>query len=600
MAITAKPFNFLNQQTNLPVSGFNAITTDSILNQSYPSPTTSGPLSSLSSSLCSIENAASSALSSIGSLATGALSAVGGALSSAESAVGGFASNMISDISSAINSLSCSSSSLSPTSLAGGNPLTGGLSNIANSGNNVFSQGNYLGNNSIGSLILAPTSSVASSVTNILGGLGGNISSSLSSFSGQCLNMLLNNLNQMCNFGTPYLGNFGNGYGYGCVSQLSGLLGSIVGNNAAFPISNMCNEYRMLVGLTQTATQAGIPGVFNPLSSTFNNPMVTNAAGPTLFRYGVQNQSFSLLSELGSSPAVGSISSTIPNAPSLISQSYNSGLSTISQNLSGVANNYDSVLNSYNPSSLSGSITGSSIPNISNLMSSVPSVSSLLQTTMSSPFSKSSLVNSSMMSATRTPLGSILGSQNNSIINSQNILNPLSGGSTSISSSTSTSSGSTSTASAQNVGIGSSQYTASNVQTNTGFTNIVASSSTSSQSTSQQSSSVVQSILGGSGSGSTTTVSNTISTSSSQSTYQQNASAAQSVLGGSGSGGSGGVSTASIVGTTNSSILAAYRNRTLNKSVNISDVLSNPTAPAGTFSANDHSYMAMQGAALSL
>lgn len=597
MAITAKPFNFLNQQTNLPVSGFNAITTDSILNQSYPSPTTSGPLSSLSSSLCSIENAASSALSSIGSLATGALSAVGGALSAAESAVGGFASNMVSDISSAINSLSCSSSSLSPTSIVGSNPLTGGLSNIANSGSNVFSQGNYLGNNPIGSLILAPTTSVASSVTNILGGLGGNISSSLSSFSGQCLNMLLNNLNQMCNFGTPYLGNFGNGYGYGCVSQLSGLLGTIVGNNTYFPISNTCNEYRMLVGLTQTATQAGIPGVFNPLSSTFNNPMATNAAGPTLFRYGVQNQSFSLLSELGSSPAVGSISSTIPNAPSLISQSYNNGLSPISQNLSGVANTYDGVLNSYNPSSLSGSITGNSIPNISNLMSSVPSVSSLLQTTMSSPFSKSSLVNSSMMSTTRTPLGSILGSQNNSIINNQNILNPLSGGSTSTSSSPSTSSGSTSTSSAQNVGIGSSQYTSSNVQTNTGFTTIAASSSTSSQSTSQQNS-LVQSLLGGSGSGNAT-VSNIVSTGSSQSTSQQNSSIVQSILGG-GSSGSGGGSTASIVGTTNSSILAAYRNRTLNKSVNISDVLSNPTAPVGVFSANDHSYMAMQGAALSV
>jgi hypothetical protein len=594
MAITAKPYKFLNQQTNLPVAGFTAISTPGILNQSHGQ--SSGVLGSLSSTLCSVENSVSSALSSVGNMITSAESIVGGALS----AVGSGINSVMSDIGSMINGLSCSNSSLTPSSTSYAGAMTSGLSNVGNSSGNVFSQGSNLGSGGIGSLILAPASQIANSATSIISGLGQNASYGLSSFTSQCLNQLLNNLNQACNFNSNGMGNFGNNGGFGCVGALSGLLGSIVGNPSQFGVPNTCNDYRALVGLTETSTQAGIMGVFSPLASTINNPAATNAAGPTLFQYGTQNQSFGLVSDLSTSPAVGSISSSIPNAASLISQSYNSGLSSNSQSMAGTADLYDSVLTAYNPSALTGNIGGAAIPSISNLLASPPSPSSLLQSTMRGSLTKSSLVNSSISSVTRTPLGSVLGAKSNNTGSSQSILNPLSQQNMNAANSVLGNSPSTSTA---NVGIGSGVF---NTGSSTSTASSASSTTTTVASTSVQTNTGYTTIS--SGPAATTTQS-----SSSQSSYQSNVSAASSVLGGSSSGSSSGSltstmyaaasaqgstssmsQTTSSVGTTNSSIVSSYRSRTLNKSVDIASVVSNPTAPPAALSANDHMYMAMQ------
>jgi hypothetical protein len=470
MSIPAKPFKFLNQQTNLPTSGFSTVTNSSILNQHYNQ--SSSLMCGISGAINSAIGDASAALSSLGSMASSAESVIGNAVSSVGSAISNIASGILGSlecsggsgpsnpvpvmtaalgsagntnygVSTALNGASIlsggaigntgsagsyiqnpvtgiASSIFSPNNCGGMGSFLGGngsnlLNNALNFGNNMFSQGQNANCYGQMSNIGAPSQSIMNSGMNILSSMGRGVASSVSGMSSNCLNSLLNNLNMLCNLGSPYMNGLGmNNMGFGCTSALSGLLGNAMGTGYN-QVPNLCNEYRMLTGLTMTATQGGLPNVFGPLSAQVSNQSVINASGNTLFNYGVTNSSFPLIQELGNSSAVGAISAMTPNATSLIAQSYTNNLSMNSPQQGGIASTLDATFLQYNPNALSGSIGGVAIPNVSNLVVNNTPSASIINSTISSTLKPSTSVNS------YNSIGSgLLGSSNPYGINNAN------------------------------------------------------------------------------------------------------------------------------------------------------------------------------------
>lgn len=726
MAIAAKPFKFLNKQTNLPTTEFQNISSNNILNQVYSegSSLLNGITSAISSDIGAVtntiggliqgaENVAGSAISAvssaIGSVTNDVSSVIGNAVSGIESTVSGISSDIGTTISSAV-AVGESSSNIGNPLQAVGNllptSLTTDVSNSLNVGN-IFNTGSNLATNTLGGIVSNPIQQVVDQGSNLISNLGRNVYNGVNSLSSGCINQLLNDLNQYCNLNSPNLGLGLNGGSGSCNPQaVAGLLADMVGGGSDFSIPDLCSSYRQLLGFTMFGAQNGITGVFSPLANTINNQTVTNKAGISLFNYGVGKSNLNLLQDLGQSTAVNAISSSIPNCSSLISQCALTPVSDISTSLGSFSDTFSSVQNDFNSNFLSGTQNGNSVLNVSDLLQNNLPSSSIISSTMSSIFGPSNSVNH--VSALNL---SLPGSSNNLNSNNSNyqsnllaadsvLGNSSSGSSANLPTTSTTSSNSTivginNPTYAQSVSAADSVLGGSAVSTTpVGYTTVSVSSTTSSSSNNvsnssnisantagntttpgattsstlyQSSMDAANSVLGSSTSGSgssnfsstgtynndpyqqsmqamtdvfgsnssnnTSTnnlninPSNTLSGGSSNS-YQDNSNAANSVLGSSNynngssntttlasssnyvnnsnaanrvlgsSSGSSTSSSSSLIGTITNAAQQTYRYQAYNNSINVSDVVSNPTqaSSGGNGSQPQQTYLALQAA----
>ena len=435
MSIAAKPFKFLNEQTNLPTSEFQNVSNNGILNQVYSEG--SSLLNGITSAITSGINAATSLAggivndissgigtveNTIGSIANDAASVVSNAVSGIESSVTGIASDIGNTVSSATAVGTSAITSGNPLSAVGNlipTSLTTNISNSLNSGS-VFNTGTNLASNTMLGIVASPAQQVIDQGTTLISNLGRNIYNGVNSLSSTCINQLLNDLNQYCNLNVPNL-NLGLNGGGGCNPQaVAGILNDLVGGGAGLGVPDLCSAYRQLTGFTMLGAQNGITGVFSPLAATINNQTVTNKAGINLFNYSVGKSNLNLLQDLGNSSAVNAISTAIPNCSSLISQCVLTPASDISTSISDLASTFTGVQTNFNSNYLTGSQNGVSIPNISNLMQNVPPSNTIINATMSSIISPISTINH--VSATNVTLP---GSSNNLNTNNNSYNNNL-------------------------------------------------------------------------------------------------------------------------------------------------------------------------------